>query len=389
MTITRKNVQLYFSLILGLFWTIFGLMLGMVTVYLQAQGYSNSKIGVTLAIVYTLSTFLQPVLASIYDRTGKPLRRCIAVTYAAVALLTASVLFLPLTGTALSVNLILLFALQSALQSCVNSLVQCFDLAGLTVNFGAARGVGSLFYGIVIAIAGTVVETVSPLRLPFAYLGLTVLMIALLSLPKMNDRMPVRREKSISTGAHRSCLAQPGFTLLLIASGCFSLNAVINGSFMLQIMQELGGGSAEYGMATSIPAILEFPAMLLYSRFSKRFGENRLLVLSGWAWFAKNGLILLARSPEAIYAAQFLQFFSYAFFIPGVVRYIAKLLPEEAFLKGQSLYGSAYTAGSVIATLIGGRLLDAIGVRSTLTLAQSFSLLAAVLLTISVKKAKA
>jgi len=70
MTITRKNVQLYFSMILGLFWTIFGLMLGMVTVYLQAQGFSNSKIGVMLSIVYTLSTFLQPALAAIYDRTG-------------------------------------------------------------------------------------------------------------------------------------------------------------------------------------------------------------------------------------------------------------------------------------------------------------------------------
>jgi len=129
--------------------------------------------------------------------------------------------------------------------------------------------------------------------------------------------------------------------------------------------------------------------MLLYSRFGKRFGENRLLIFSGWAWFAKNGLILLAHSPEAIYAAQLLQFVSYAFFIPGVVRYIAKLLPEETFLKGQSLYGSAYTAGSVIATFIGGRLLDAIGVRGTLTFAQIFSLLGAILLTISVKKSKA
>ena len=162
---------------------------------------------------------------------------------------------------------------------------------------------------------------------------------------------------------------------------------MINGSFMLQIMQDLGGNSAEYGMATSIAAVLEFPAMLLYSRVSKRFGENRLLILSGWAWFAKNALILLARSPEAIYAAQLLQFFSYAFFIPGVVRYISKILPEDAFLKGQSLQGSAYTAGSVIATLLGGVLLDAVGVRSTLVIAQTFSLLGAALLTVSVRLA--
>ena len=387
MTITRKNAQLYFTLILGMFWVIFGLMLGMVSVYLQAQGFSNSKIGATLACVYTLSTFLQPTLASIYDRTGKPLRRCLAATYGIMALLTASVLLLPLTGIALSVNLVLLFALQSALQSCVNALVQTFELTGFEVNFGAARGVGSLVYGVAIAIAGAAVEKISPLRLPVVYLGLSLVMILLLTLPKMNDRVPAARTKVKANGANRSALAHPSFILLLIASGCLSLNAVVNGSFMLQIMQDLGGNSAEYGMATSIAAILEFPAMLLYSRFSKRFGEDRLLILAGWAWFAKNAAILLARSPEAIYAAQLLQFFSYAFFVPGVVRFIAKLLPEETFLKGQSLQGSAYTAGSVIATLFGGALLDVVGVRGTLTIAQTFSLLGALLLSIAVKKA--
>ena len=382
MTITRKNAQLYFTLIQSMFWMIFGLVLGMVTVYLQAQSYSNSKIGATLACVYTLSTLLQPTLATLYDRTGKPLRKCLAATYGAMGLLSLSLLCLPLKGIALTVNLVALFALQSALQSCVNSLVQTFELAGFPVNFGAARGVGSLVYGVVCAIAGVVLETVSPLKLPMSYLGLIALMVLLLALPKMDDRLPVRRAKAASGAGG---FAQPSFILLLIASGCLSLNAVINGSFMLQIMQELGGNSAEYGMATSIAAVLEFPAMLLYSRVSKRFGENRLLILSGWAWFAKNALILLARSPEAIYAAQLLQFFSYAFFIPGVVRYISKILPEDGFLKGQSLQGSAYTAGSVIATLLGGVLLDAVGVRSTLVIAQTFSLLGAALLTVSVR----
>ena len=386
MTVTKKNAQLYFTLILGMFWLIFGLILGVVSVYLQALGFSNSRIGLTLGCVYTISTLLQPALAAVYDRTGKPLRRCIAATYGIIALLTMSVLFLPLTGALLTVSLAALFALQSALQSVVNSLVQTFEQAGFSVNFGAARGAGSLVYGVIVAIAGATMERISPLLLPYAYLALTFVMILLLTVPKMDDRLPVRRAGK-SAGAGKSALAHPSFLLLLAASCCLSLNAVVNGSFMLQIMQELGGNSAEYGLATAIPAVLEFPAMLLFSRFCRRFGEKRLLVLSGWAWFAKNGLILLARSPEAIYAAQLLQFVSFAFFIPGVVRHIADILPGEAFLKGQSLQGSSYTAGSVIAMFSGGVLLDAVGVRSTLMIAQVFSLLGAVLLTLSVKKA--
>lgn len=383
MLITKKNAQLYFSSILGLYWLIFGLMLGVISVYLQAHGFSNSQIGLILGSINLLSTLLQPGLASIFDRTGKPLRRCLAFCYGILLLLAASLLFLPLSGSALLVNIVVMFALKSALQPNVNALVQSFEHAGFPVNFGAARGLGSLTYGIIIAIAGVVLETVSPLLLPASYIGLIVLLILLLSIPRMNDMAPAR--SSHQRRSERAGLTSPVFLLFLIASTSFSLNAVMNGSFMLQIMQDLGGGSTEYGLATSIPAILEFPAMLLFSRFSKRFGNERLLVFAGWAWFVKNGMILLARSPEAIYAAQLLQFVSYAFFIPAVVDYIAKILPAESFLKGQSLYGSAYTIGSVIAVFFGGTLLDLFGVRTTLTMAQAFSLLGALLLMISVR----
>lgn len=385
MTITKKNAQAYFSAILGSYWLIFGLMLGVISVYLQAQGFSNSQIGLILGCINLLSVFLQPTLATIFERTGKPLRRCLAVTYVILLLLAASLVLLPLPRPALIVNIVAMFALKSSLQPNVNALVQSFEHSGFKVNFGAARGIGSFTYGIVIAIAGVVLETVSPLLLPFSYIGLLGLFVLLLILPRMDDAVPARSEKRKAES--RTGFANSTFLLFLAASTCFSLNAVMNGSFMLQIMQELGGNSTEYGLATSIPAILEFPAMLLFSRFSRRFGNERLLVFSGWAWFVKNGLILLARTPEAIYAAQLLQFVSYAFFIPAVVDYIAKILAPDAFLKGQSLYGSAYTIGCVIAVSCGGTLLDLFGVRTTLMMAQTFSLLGALLLTISVRKA--
>ena len=384
MKITRKNAQRYFSVILSVYWTIYGLMFGFVSVYLQTLGYSNSGIGLTLGFSYLLSTLLQPVIAVVFNRTGKSLHFCLAVCFCALSLLSAALLLPKFPGAAALI--VFIYALQSALQPSVNSLVQTFELAGLPVDFGAARGIGSLAYGAVTAAAGLALEHISPLLLPACYLAVMLGMVVLLALPRLPERQrPCRRADEPGSSAH-STAAHPCFILFLIASACFSLNAVVNGSFMLQIMQQIGGGSAELGLAVSIPAVLEFPAMLLYSRFARRFGENRLLVLSGWAWFVKNGMILLASSPEAIYAAQLLQFVSYAFFIPGVVRYIARVLPPSAFLKGQSMYGSAYTAGSVIAVFFGGLLLDAVGVTSTLAIAQCFSFTGAILLTLSVRK---
>lgn len=388
MKINRKNAQGYFSLILILFWVIYGLMFGFASVYLQALGYSNSRIGATLGFAYLLSTFLQPMIASAFDRSGKSLRTCLAFCYGLLTLLSAALLLPHRLGAVVPVNIVVVFALQSALQPSINALVQTFELAGLPVNFGAARGIGSLAYGAVTAAVGIALERISPLLLPAWYLAIMLVMILLLAVPRMSDGARALRRSIDRSTPGAACYTRPCFVLFLIASTCFSLNAVVNGSFMLQIMQQIGGGSSELGLAVSIPAVLEFPAMLLYSRFTRRFGEDRLLILSGWAWFVKNGMILLARSPEAIYAAQLLQFVSYAFFIPGVVRYIDKVLPPEAFLKGQSLYGSAYTAGSVIAVFSGGLLLDAMGVTGTLAVAQCFSFLGAILLTVSVYKSQ-
>ena len=92
MKITRKNAQRYFSVLLSVYWTIYGLMFGFVSVYLQTLGYSNSGIGLTLGFSYLLSTFLQPVIAAVFNRTGKSLRFCLAVCFCALSLLYAALL---------------------------------------------------------------------------------------------------------------------------------------------------------------------------------------------------------------------------------------------------------------------------------------------------------
>ena len=101
-----------------------------------------------------------------------------------------------------------------------------------------------------------------------------------------------------------------------------------------------------------------------------------------------DALIAIALSPYFIFAAQLMQFAGYGFFMPANVRYIQEYLPESAFLKAQSLTGAAFTAGTLIAVVGGGTLLDAVGVRNTLYIGECFSLLGAVMLTLSVVIAK-
>jgi len=174
-------------------------------------------------------------------------------------------------------------------------------------------------------------------------------------------------EKSVRSGGGSLLRRHPRFALFLLGLIFLALAQMGVDNFMLQIMRSKGGDSAEMGVAMAIAAVAEMPAMIFYSRISRRIGPRYLLCITGWAWLLKIGLTMLSPTPQMIYLAQLLQFLSYAIYVPATVDYISRSLPQTDFLKGQALAGSAFTLGSLLASFLGGRLIDLMGVSSMLT----------------------
>ena len=388
LTITKRNAQTSYNLIHILYWTVYGFMLGFSSVYLLEQGFTNAQIGVVLGCAYLFSTLMQPAIASAFERTGVNLMHGVAYLYIGLMAVAVCMFFLPLPKFLLAAGLVICLGLESAIQPSVNTMLQMYEAAGFPVRFGTARGFGSFVYALVVAIMGRVLESISPIYLPLFYLGGSVVLCAYLLLVKIPEgEISARPKASKETSAMALC-SQPWFLLLMGATAFLALNALLVGSYMIQIMYEIGGGSTEQGIAVAIAAAMEFPAMLVYASIAKKYTDRRMMVLCGWVWAFKCGLIAIAQSPYFIFAAQILQFAGYGFFVPANVRYIRELLPESAFLKAQSLTGSAFTAGTLIAVVGGGALLDAVGVRNTLYIGECFSLLGAVMLTLSVITAR-
>ena len=388
LTITKRNAQASYTLIHVMYWTVYGFLLGFSSVYLLQQGFTNAQIGVVLGCAYLFSTLMQPAIASIIERTGVKLMHGVAYLYIVLMAVAACMFFLPLPKLLLAAGLVMCLGLESAIQPSINTMLQVYETAGFPVHFGSARGMGSFIYALVVAIMGRVLETISPVFLPLFYLCGSVILCAYLLLIKIPGGEIVKRSKEEKETSAMALCTQPWFLFLMGATAFLALNALLTGSYMIQIMHEIGGGSTEQGIAVAIAAAMEFPAMLVYSRFAKKYTDRRLLVLCGWVWAFKCGLIAIAPSPYFIFAAQLMQFAGYGFFVPANVRYIQEYLPESAFLKAQSLTGAAFTAGTLIAVVGGGTLLDAVGVRNTLYIGECFSLLGAVMLTLSVVTAK-
>lgn len=376
-----NRAQTHYSVIQGLYWAVYCLTVGFASAFLLDRGFSNGQIGLILGVSYLLSAVLQPVIGALFSSRGVRLNRGVACAYVPVAVLSLAVLALPLGKVPLAMAMVVIITIQSMLQPSVNALHQSFESEGCPVNFGLARGVGSAAYALSSSLMGSLLARVSPRILPGAYGSAVVALIVVLLLAKTRPAACATGTDSASAFYGDILRAHPRMALFLIGVGGMFLAYSFIDNFLLQILLSIGGSRGDLGTAITLSAMTEMPAMMLFARFSRRGKGIRLFLVSIWFWLAKDVLTLLAPTPKALFAVQLLNFASCAVYVPGMMDYMRHTLPEDQLLRGVTLAGTATTLGSLIATLLGGWLMDAAGVRHALLIVQAFAACGAVLLT--------
>lgn len=382
MKINGKTLTPYFTLLQCLYWSVYCLMFSFASAFLLNKGFSNSSIGMVLGFSYAFSAMLQPVIASYIKRKNLGVSTVLSRIMVVVLVLAATMLFLPLKGAGLGVVMVMMCTLHSSMQPSMNSLHRGYELQGLPVNFGFARGMGSVAFSAVTFLMGQVLRIATPSVIPAAYFtGLIVLLVCMILF-----RSPAFSENAAVEQKQQPLLRRyPRFGVFLAGLVLLALAHIFLDNFMLQIIHTINGDSGHMGIALAIAAVIELPAMMLYNRMAKKAGgPGRMLCIAGWAWVAKNMLIFLARTPEFIYVAELLQFLSYAVYVPATVDYIAKTMPQSDFLKAQALSGSAFTIGSLLAAMAGGPAIDLLGIRTSVALVQLCSITGAILFSLSV-----
>ena len=142
----RYTSVAYFAL-QGGYWMSVCIANSYAAVFLQHRGYSNSALGMVLAIGNIAGFLLAPNLAALVDRSRRvTVYHCIWALLAAQALILAGFALIP--GKSLMLSL--LYCLYMATVVAVNPLNTelCFELAGWSrpVSYSPARGIGSLCY---------------------------------------------------------------------------------------------------------------------------------------------------------------------------------------------------------------------------------------------------
>ena len=356
----KKTAMGRYVVIQVLYFTVMAVMFNYATVYLLDWGFTSGQTGILLALNSLLSAGGQQVLAALVRRTGWDLGRCAGVLAAAVALL-AGVLLLEPGRVLFPVVLVAAFCVQNTLQPAINSLYRGYADLGVKMSFPLARGAGSAAYSASTFLVGQGLRWLPVRLIPWLYLiPAAVLCLCLWRFngPEVRSGLPAEEKRG---GGLADCR---GIGLFLLGVVLINMGHVFSETFLLQILGRIGGGSTQLGTALTLSSGMELPAMLLYPFVAKRVGDRKMLTLAGVVWGLKSILILNAGAVGTVYGLELLQFVGYAFYVPASVAFLSEVLPSRAFLQGQALASGALTVGSLTATLVGGQLIERLGLET-------------------------
>ena len=378
-----KLLNIKYGCIHGTYWMYYGVAGSFASAFLLARGYSNAEIGIILAVGNILAVFLQPLIADLADRSKK--LSLVGVTQISTVLLMVLTLMLFVMkqkSAALWVVYMFIMAWMTTLQPLFNSLAFKLEETGVHINFGACRSVGSLAYAVLCAFLGTLVEAKGVGVLPLSGEIVLLMLLASIWVTKTQfDRMVGEKTGKQAVQVLGECGQIPVadaeeaeeinlalfvkrnklFVVLNLAViGVFFSNSILN-NFMLQVVEGVGGTSEDMGRIFSVMAFLEIPALFFFDKIKERFSCQLILKFAAICFTLKVLLIYLAESVTMIYVAHLLQTLSFGLFLPAMVSFIGEVMAKGEAVKGQALYTVMTTASSMLASVLGGIMLDVSG----------------------------
>lgn len=357
-----------YGLIQFFYWIVFGDAIGFSSVYLLECSFTNAQIGILAAAACAVALVVQPTVAGYAESPrGPSLKAIIGALSGALAILSLSLMFIR-SLCATGVIYCALIMLLHTLNPLINALgAECINQKK-RLNFGIARGMGSVGYAALSGCLGAILSFTGARIQPLTICALSVaLSVSVLCFPFVKAAKPASKNlERAAVNPRRFLVRYRRFILMLL--GCvlvYTSHSFLN-TFCYQIVVSKGGSSGEMGVVMAVAALAEMPAIFLFSRMLKLCRCDTWMRISGVA-FTLKALGSLAVPDIRVYVAvQLLQLLAWGVMTVATVYYVSAIMDEQDAIKGQAYLGMAFTLSSIIGSIFGGMLIDQTGVHGML-----------------------
>lgn len=354
------------------FWFAYGTALSYASPYLLACGLSNTAIGLINAAACTLSVLIQPALAAFADREKSPSLKVILTVLLGIMLLF-SILLAVSTGKSGTVSGALLGVVILALQlslPLVNALATESMNAGMPLNFGIARGFGSIGYAVMSFSMGQLIARKGPELQPPALVFFCVcLLLAILCFPFRKRRRELRGGGRDQGSISAFIRHYPVFCVTLIGCVLIYVSHVLINNYVYQIVVAKGGGSEHMGIAMALAGLLEVIPMFIFPWMLQKKNSGFWFRLSGIFFTLKVLGTQLASTMGALYLVQLFQPMGWGLLTVASVYYVNEIMREQDRIKGQAYMTMSLTVATILGSLCGGWLIDTLGIDGMLLVA--------------------
>ena len=379
----KPTVNQKYIILQGLFWMLYCATTGFISLCLLSRGLNNKEIGIVTASFGIISAVLQPLLGRICDQSLHMNWKQMII------LLTIPVVIIYMLMTILSgkvwgilfVGMLLL--LGNTIIPFINSALSDYQHQNIPINFGIARGTGSMMYALLALLIGKMALSYGTHAVSVSGIVISGFFLAVTLWMPCDDS---QREKSVELARNRKGFVRryPSFIMMFLAFIFLSTSHNLVGTYLLQLIQSLGGTSEEFGIAIAIQAVVEVPVLFAFTAIMKKINVQRIMLISVVGYGVKAIWYAVAGSVLAIYLVQFTQMISFALFASASVYYVMKEIDREDQVTGQALMTSIMAIGTVIGSFTGGVLIDQYGMKAMLTVNVFVALAGIILAFISV-----
>lgn len=362
-----KTLTPAFALMQGAVWAACGSIYGYSSVYLLSCGLSNTAIGLLLGGTIGLCFLCQMLAGEALNRRGRrALRTFLTGCALCMAGLCLLLFFLPPGGASVPLFLAVCLLIQ-LLPAIINSAGMYEVQLEAALNIGVGRGAGSLGYAVCTVAVGRLLET--GLKGMFAA---GILLSAALAAGSLwfYRRAALRPEDTPAPapkgGADpRFLQSYPRYAFFLTGVVLVMLGHTFVSNYLYQIVDFKGGDELDTGIAGAVAAVSELPALFAFSWLIRRRWCGLWLKLSGGVLLVKLLATLWAPSVPGVWASELLQA-GYGLLTISGIYYAGQAVPHRDAIGAQAYLGAASTLGMFFSLLLGGAVIDRLGVPSLL-----------------------
>ncbi len=340
-----------------LYFAAFASLLPYFVLFYQGLGFNGTQIGLLTGVPPLITLFGAPFLSGVADST----RRHRLIMGLGIAVAIGVMLIMP-TLSAFVIIFILIMTFN-IFMSPVSSLADSATLSMLgeeRAMYGRIRMGGTIGWGLVAPIAGTVVENYG-LRL--AFLVFCGIMFVNFFVSQKFSFGNVEGHETSNRGI-RTLLANRHWIFFLFLAFLGGLGIFSVASYLFPYMAVLGASESQMGIALMIATLTELPVFFFGHRLVRWFGAYRLFIIALVLIGVRS---LLYATVNSAFQVFFVQAFSGMIFpvmwLAGV-SYADENAPAALKSTAQGVFSAmTFGFGSALGGFFGGLMLESIGGR--------------------------